>query len=389
MATASVAGSPLDAHTESAIPFVFTGSGGEYFRIWIVNLLLTIVTFGVFSAWAKVRRLKYFYRNTQLAGNPFNYHGKPLAILTGRIVALVLLAVWHFTDLQSGSALAVLAIMLLVAPWLIVRALRFKLANSSWRGLRFGFTGSTRTAYLLLLAFISTVAMICWFAYFPFKNLAVSGAGGMLMALLIGLGAVLLLYLAVLPLGHYVFKRYQHSNSCFGTSTFHFDAGVKGFFKAYLVAIGFGFLSLIASGIVSGLFARRAAGLDPTTLSAQFLQFGLGLLILYLFVVAVGPYVNARVQNLVWNHTELDAHRFESTVSAKRLFQITLGNLVLTLLTLGLYKPFGVVRIVKYRVESMHLLPATDLDSFVSMRDAAGAAIGQEAAELFSIDIAL
>ena len=50
----------------------FTGSGGEYFKIWIVNLLLTIVTLGIYSAWAKVRRNEYFYRHTRLAGAGFD-----------------------------------------------------------------------------------------------------------------------------------------------------------------------------------------------------------------------------------------------------------------------------------------------------------------------------
>ncbi len=48
-------------------PMSFTGTGADYFRIWIVNLALTVVTLGVFSAWAKVRRLQYFYRDTRLA----------------------------------------------------------------------------------------------------------------------------------------------------------------------------------------------------------------------------------------------------------------------------------------------------------------------------------
>src|SRR5437016_993839 len=52
---------PARVADESSGPqrFVFTGTGSEYFRIWVVNLLLTILTFGVFSAWAKVRRLQY------------------------------------------------------------------------------------------------------------------------------------------------------------------------------------------------------------------------------------------------------------------------------------------------------------------------------------------
>src|SRR5215468_5748382 len=73
----------------------FTGTGGEYFGIWIVNLLLTIVTLGVYSAWAKVRRLHYFYRNTLLAGSSFDFHGSPTRILIGRAVALVLLIAYN------------------------------------------------------------------------------------------------------------------------------------------------------------------------------------------------------------------------------------------------------------------------------------------------------
>ena len=70
------------------LPFEFRGNGGEYFRIWIVNLLLTIVTLGIYSAWAKVRRLRYFYGNTVLDGQSFEYHGQPLAILKGRLIVV-------------------------------------------------------------------------------------------------------------------------------------------------------------------------------------------------------------------------------------------------------------------------------------------------------------
>ena len=60
--------------------FVFSGTGKEYFRIWIVNLCLTIATAGIYSAWAKVRRLQYFHRSTALAGAVFDFHGDPKAI---------------------------------------------------------------------------------------------------------------------------------------------------------------------------------------------------------------------------------------------------------------------------------------------------------------------
>lgn len=45
-------------------PIEFHGTAKEYFGIWIVNVLLSIITLGVYGAWAKVRDRKYFYGNT-------------------------------------------------------------------------------------------------------------------------------------------------------------------------------------------------------------------------------------------------------------------------------------------------------------------------------------
>jgi uncharacterized membrane protein YjgN (DUF898 family) len=88
---------PVEVQAEDAAPppladltprvFQFTGSAGEYFRIWIVNLLLSIATLGIYSAWAKVRRLRYFYGHTAVDGSTFGYHASPIAILKGRIIA--------------------------------------------------------------------------------------------------------------------------------------------------------------------------------------------------------------------------------------------------------------------------------------------------------------
>ena len=68
----------------------FSATGSEYFRIWIVNLLLSIVTLGVYSAWAKVRREQFFHRNLLLDKAGFDYHAQPMAILRGRGIAAAL-----------------------------------------------------------------------------------------------------------------------------------------------------------------------------------------------------------------------------------------------------------------------------------------------------------
>jgi uncharacterized membrane protein YjgN (DUF898 family) len=91
-----------DQFAEAPLPekrllaFQFTGSGREYFRIWVINLLLSLATLGIYSAWAKVRRLQYFDRNTTLAGAAFDFHGEAKAILRGRVLAVVLLTAYHY-----------------------------------------------------------------------------------------------------------------------------------------------------------------------------------------------------------------------------------------------------------------------------------------------------
>ena len=101
-------------------PMHFSGSGAEYFGIWIVNLLLTIVTLGIYSAWAKVRRLQYFCRHTELAGSSFDFHGNPIKILIGRAIALVILVAYNYTARIHSS-------------WILVVLAAIAFANSCYR----------------------------------------------------------------------------------------------------------------------------------------------------------------------------------------------------------------------------------------------------------------
>src|SRR5262245_47575569 len=125
----------------------FTGSTGEYFRIWIVNLFFTLVTAGVYSAWAKVRKKKYFYGSTRLDGETFDYFGRPIVILKGRIVAFIAFVIYAFAgELYPESRLVFLGLAVIFLPWVVVRAYTFNARNSAHRGLRFHFTGTPKQA---------------------------------------------------------------------------------------------------------------------------------------------------------------------------------------------------------------------------------------------------
>ncbi len=60
--------------------FVFTGKGGEYFLICLVNFLLTIITLGIYGPWALVKCHRYIYQHVTLKGQSFSYKGTGGAI---------------------------------------------------------------------------------------------------------------------------------------------------------------------------------------------------------------------------------------------------------------------------------------------------------------------
>jgi len=355
---------PPGAVTAQAERLSFSGKGAEYFRIWIVNLALSILTLGIYSAWAKVRRLKYFYLNTTLAGSSFDFHGDPLAILKGRIIAVALLLAYQFSGMVSPvMALVAMGLLALVFPWLIVRSLRFKLHNSSHRGLRFSFRGSNKQGYINFLLF--------------------------------PLLALFTLYLLA-PLAHQRIKRYQHGNSWYGNTCFAFSAGSGKFFGLYLKLLG-----LVV--LVIALTAGGAALLFPVELADQLANqeeiseeagarmvtyiLAVFLGIYFLLFLLLGPWFSARLQNLVWNHTTLGPHHLVSDVRARGLLWIYLSNFIGILLTLGLFKPFADIRLARYRLEHIGFMPAGDMEAFMADQQQAVAATGEEAADLFDFDI--
>ena len=351
---------PARTTPEKAIhPILFTGKGSEYFGIWIVNLLLTILTLGIYSAWAKVRRMQYFYRNTQLAGSSFDYHGNPVAILKGRLIAVAMLAIYN----AAGTAnpflgLAVGALLVCVLPYLLLRSLQFRLHNSSYRGLRFRFNGKLKESYQVFL--------------------------------LLPIASLLTLYLLA-PFCHQRIKRFQHNNSALGQASFAIDAPIRAYYWIYLkvlgiIIVGLAALALIVVAAFGNPFMRLNGPLNPQTFALVSALPVVAFFVLFFFI---RPYLEARLQNLIWNHTRLGPHRFVSNVSARKLFGIMATNLIGVILTLGLFRPFAVTRLLKYRLETVTLATKGDLDSILSGQDQAVGAVGEETAELFDIDIAL
>ncbi len=161
--------------TESFYRFQFHGTATEYFKIWFVNITLTILTLGIFSAWAKVRSNRYFYANTFLDGANFEYHAKPLSILVARLIILFIIvggAVWAESNIEFNILYTTL-FPLLFLPWALVRGLSFNARNSSYRNIRFHFKRKYTFPYIfnILMLFGIGVMIFPWLIrrYHKFK----------------------------------------------------------------------------------------------------------------------------------------------------------------------------------------------------------------------------
>ncbi len=120
---------------------LFSGKGKEYFGIWIVNILLSVITLGIYSAWAKVRNKRYFYGHTSIAGDSFEYHGQPMQILKGRIIAVVCVVIWSVSEQVSPLlSLGLIVAFVLLLPLLSRSNARFDSAMTSFRNVHFSFS---------------------------------------------------------------------------------------------------------------------------------------------------------------------------------------------------------------------------------------------------------
>jgi len=364
----------------------FTGSGAEYFRIWIVNLLLTIVTLSLYYPWAKVRKLRYFYGNTVVDGQPLSFHGNPLAVLRGYLLVGALVVAYGIAGRRSPTA-GLIAFLVVAALWpaLLKSTLQFRLANTSWRGLRMRFSGSMAEAYRALLpAYVAIALVVGGMALTPASPGTPIGTKAVS-------GIAMLALVALVPWLLWRVRKYQHDHYVYGPLQTELRTRPAAFYLLALKTIGVALLggiavSAIAFAVGSALFSGRSRG-DGIGAGVIF-----GLFIAFLGIIAVNlavrPYFTSRLQNLVWSRTGNSSMHFMSALRFRALFGLTIKNLLLVAVTLGLYWPFAAVAVARLRLEAMGIAARVDPETLAAQaRASQGDAAGEAAGDLFGFDI--
>ena len=329
----------------------FTGRAGEYFGIWFVNLLLGIVTLGIYSAWAKVRTERYFYGHTRIAGASFEYLANPIDILKGRLIAYAfVIALGLSAQFSMGTYIALFVLLFLMMPAIMVWSLRFRARNSAWRGVTFRFEKDASEAYGPFMGWPIVTALTLWLLY---------------------------------PVMSMQQQNFVADGHRFGKHRFNFEGLVGAYYVPFLVVLGLGIVGFVAMiGSVAGAtFAAGGADAAPPTWILP-LTFGL-----YLGFFALGVYLRTRYANLFWKNTQLGDHRFESALRARDMIWIYATNLVAIICTIGLAVPWAMVRLARYRAQHFTLLAEGSLDEFVAEAGGKASATGAELVDALDVGL--
>jgi uncharacterized membrane protein YjgN (DUF898 family) len=329
--------------------FAFRGNASEYFKIWIVNIFLTIITLSLYAPWAKVRRLRYFYGNTYLNRRKFDFTGIPSRILIGRLIAIgAYIVVSLFSQWSTTTMLIGFILIFVTVPWLFHSTMRFMSRNSKYENTRFHFSSSLKHSYAVFIG----CALVTLFSF------------GLL-----------------LPLAIYWYKSWQINHLQVGQLKLQMNAQVGKFFAAILLP--YLVLILIIAAIVVLSMTITMAGM-----SNEPLLFLIG--VLYLFALFyLTPLIQGYLFKTIWSDVNIGNSRLSNTISPWRFAWIQMCNNFAMVLSLGLLFPWATIRIYRYKIESLSIEFYDDPEKLYNLAQQDSNAIAEEISDIFDIDISL
>ena len=382
----------------------FEGSGFEYFKIWIVNILLTILTLGLYHPWAKVRNNRYFYANSTLEGRNFEYHATGKQLFIGYLIAMALFISYVIINQISPSgSLILIAVLFLAVPWLILRSLIFNMRMTSFSNVHFDFTGKLGRAYINFFAYplalyiglvlIGTAISIA----IPLGGVAAVFLGVLLTA---GMIAFLLFSFAFIKKKN---TEYFIDHSRYGQGEFKTDVQIKKFMLITLKTLGFALLVTLIAAIVIGIGVYVTVGVDsimalkgaeqnPELMAEKMralmpiisLSY-LGMIVASIFIMA---YSMTQHRTYVYANTRLDEKvTFASTLKAMPLAWVLITNFIAIIFTLGFAFPWARVRTARIMLENTLVNAQNGFDDYLTQKQNETSSLGEQIGDAFDVDV--
>ena len=310
-----------------------------------------------------------------LDGSAFDYLASPVQILKGRLIMFAAFVAYAIvTSLWPIAVFPFIAAIFLVTPWAIIRSRAFNAHYSSFRNVRFNDAGMLGEAYKL-------------FVFWP-------------LAVLLTLGGLA-------PYVAHRVDRFLANHASFGKAPMAFDGRTGVYYRIYGMALLLAWpVLLFYVGMVAiGLYMSvQTIGLDPAAAEQRMAATGslilswiepyvailpiLALIAVPLAIIA-WTYLSVARQNYLFNNTKIGPHELRLKLSLARVLWIRFTNMIVITLSLGLMIPWSQIRMARYQVEQMSLVPRGDLDTLVGDQQNKVGAYGDEMGEGMDIDIGL
>jgi uncharacterized membrane protein YjgN (DUF898 family) len=382
----------------------FEGSGKEYFKIWIVNVLLTIVTLGFYYPWAKVRNRRYFYANSILDGRNFEYHATGKQLFIGFLVAMALFITYVVIQKISPiGSLMLIGALFIAVPWLIWRSMMFNMRMTSFSNVRFDFIGQLRDSYMNF--FVYPVLLMIGYVV-----LAI-GVEVLMPILGMGLTSVIsfVVFLTFIVFAVSFIKKknieYIINLSRYGQGIFQTNVKTKEFMTIMLKTVGIAILAMFATALVIGALVYATVGLetlvslqeaanDPQMMQAKMAAIMpiiglayLGMILASMFIMA---YSMTRQRTYVYENTTLDNEiTFGSTLKAKKFAWVMITNFLAVIATLGLAMPWAKVRVAKVMLENTQVYTDGGFDQYMTQKQNESSSLGEQIGDAFDVDVGL
>ncbi|WP_379057541.1 YjgN family protein [Pectobacterium brasiliense] len=377
----------------------FHGKAGEYFAIWLVNGLLTIITLGIYSAWATVRRRRYFYGNTEINGDRFDYHAQPIQILKGRLLVIAGIVLFYIVLAMSPTLGTILALAFAaLIPIIVIRNWRYDAIMSSYRGVRFNYHCQTGRAYwvlllcpiLLLLAFYAVLAVAMFIGMRSDSPIIITL---IVLALVVPGFAAVNGIMKMMQLDFYV------NNMFFGKTAFKAELTKAAFIKFALISLLIFIPFLIAAlsfigSFIFTLYQIIMMGADSETIAMMLLSNVFNMVMMFvvalLGVLVSSSYLVVAQRNYLFNQTSLNGGvKLHSSMQTMSYMGLLITNSLITIFSLGWAAPVAEIRHARYIANATAVEGDLALLHVQAHQDTANSALAEEAVQALDLGVGL
>ncbi|RYF16870.1 MAG: DUF898 domain-containing protein [Comamonadaceae bacterium] len=382
-----------------AYPLEFSGGGGEFFRVWIVNVLLTVVTFGFYTPFARRRTAQYFWGHTMVADSPLEFTAQQKKMVVGFLLLVVLYLAFKVAA-ETGQDTTVSLMMLAgagFAPYFWGSAMRFRLNATRWRGVRLQFTATWPEVYFASWPLF--IAALAWAGAAVAIDARVSPSMTPAQAkaaagpVLIAVGFALLVTVVCLMRLEFNYKSLLVGKARIGGQPGRWKPVFGDFVKIWLATVGVFVGSVVLVAVLLVAVTGGLGSLLPRKAGLAAILIGIALFIAFVFLLFLvsGParaYREARLHRLVWNNIGVShVARFKCDLRVGGYVMLRVKNILLTLLTLGFYRPFALVSEYRMKVDSVTLHVKGGLDQLAGQLAREEQGLGDAIADAAGLDL--